>query len=329
MTGAREARVLALLSLHILIALAADTTPARAEDACEMYKRLMPRVYEVRCAGGGGGKSRAGEAYSSFADSCNINPASLPTTPTPYGLEVIESYPSESDRYPPAPTLALIKGFHKIGTAVSTGGNTTFYGNDVGQRVYGTTPDVDVRNPETPQGKAFNLNAGTSISLGGGGGAEPSLGVSLRYNHITSTIGWGTGLAVSMGKAALGFGVSRETVSNRLPTMTFASAVVAYKLPIVEFEYTYLTCSSPFADPDTSVVSAAAPSLNPVHILTATAPLSRLILSTAVRRTNYLLVGDVWQFHAAAQVQIFSHLAVGYLINYIPGTHSIAAQIFL
>lgn len=302
-----------MASAWLWMGLGAWPAPASAsDDACDFYKRFLPAVYDLRCTG----KSHdAGEAYSSFADAFNINPATVPASPSPYGLETIASYPSLGNVFPVVPTFALIKGFHKIGTAVSTGGNDTFYGDDVYQRTYGTTTDVDLHNPEPAKGYLCNLNVGSSVSLPDAGAVSPSLGFSLRYNHITNTLGWGSGLALAAGRFSAGIGMSREAVSNFLPTLNFYSGVLAYHFPKVDLEYTVLLDSSG--------------SLGPIHILTASLPIKRFLISAAVRELDYLELGSLLQVHGAIQVQLSPHLTLGYLVNYIPGTQSAAMQVFL
>jgi hypothetical protein len=302
--------LLVLLALHWGLS-------ANADEICSYYRQHKPRLYEIVCQGGQS-RSRAGASYSSFSDAFNLNSASIPTEESPYGLETIGSFSrkDDSDRYY---SFALVKGFHKIGTAVSTASNMSFYGNDIKQRLYGSTSNADLSSSETAQGHITNLNLGTSIALnstGSGEGGAPAIGLSVRYNKITNTLGWGAGITASADPFVFGLGVSREKVSNLLPEILFYSAVVGLKIPYIEFEYTYLK-------------NEGGGELDPIHIFTATGVLGPFLISGAMRKLNYRQLGDVTQFHWGAQLQLSSNIAVGYLYNYLPGANSLALQLFL
>lgn len=247
-----------------------------------------------------------------------MNSASIPTEESPYGIESIASFPRADD---PARnySFSLVKGFHKVGTAVSTASNMSFYGNDIVQRSTGLSSDANITHPETASGHLTDLNIGTSIALNSAGGPNtppPSVGISLRYNHITNTIGWGMGISAGAGKAVFGLGFSEEQVSNTLPQILFYSALIGIKFPMAEFEYTLL-------------MNEGGADLKPIHLLTATAVAGRFLISAAVRRLNYLYLGDLTQTHYSVQFQPDSHIAFGYLYNYLPGTNSLALQLFL
>src|SRR3990167_8112631 len=63
----------------LLLALALHA-PAQAADLCESYIEWCPGYRRHTVAGG---------SYPSFSDTFNVNPASIPTTITPLGIEVL------------------------------------------------------------------------------------------------------------------------------------------------------------------------------------------------------------------------------------------------
>lgn len=317
-----------LLKSLLLLAATLCATPAFAQsDSCEFYKKFLPKLYNINCRGGGAGRDspKPGGGYSSFAGAFNLNPAAAPTDPSPYGLELIGSRARTSEEIDPRLSFGLIKGFKKVGAAVATAGNDTFYGNDIIQRKFGEDTTPPPQPWEAPRGKLPSFNLGTAFELGpqeGHGIITPALGVSLRYNRPTDTLGFGSGLAVGGGPFSAGFGIAREQIASFLPPLWFYSVLGGVKLGPVQIEYTQLWNST----------IRGAEDLEPIQILTATVGVRRAILSAAVRKLNYpkLDPGGVEriQFHGSVQYQLFDHLALGYLYNYIPGMHSVAAQIF-
>ncbi len=303
-------------SFGLILALALWSSQAEAESVCDYYRRETPSLYKIMCTGSSASSKPAG-ASSTFTSAFSLNTASLPTEPSSFGVESIASY-LKTDSLQWSPTFSIIKGFQKFGTGVSTSGNNTFYGNDIVQRAYGK-PEIESFEPTEPaKGKVANLNLGTSFKLLElDRGPTVRLGVSARYNKITDTWGGGPGLMLSWKWLTLGGGYTRERVSNYLPRVTFYNLMASTRLSIFEFEYTRLVNRGGF-------------DLEPIQIVSTTAMINRLTLTFAVRKLNYLQQeGDVTQTHFAIQYLFSKNFSAGYLINYIPGTASIGAQVYL
>lgn len=271
-------------------------------------------MYKAYC-GGGKSSSRPAGASSTFTSSFNLSPASLPSSPSAYGIESIGSgiRGNTSDQ---TYQFSIIKGFSKFGAGVSTGGNNTFYGNDIYKRLHFEPEYKTFTAKEPPRGKFVNLNVGTSIALlRSSSGNRLSLGLTGRYNKITDSIGGGTALLLGTGHFSIGAGFTQEHVSNTLPWITFYSALASIRIAMVEFEYDLLSCHGTSG-------------LEPIHILTSTWTIRRFTITAAARKLNYIHFGQVTQYHGAIQLMVNSHLGVGYLYNFIPGAHSIGAQLF-
>ncbi|MBI3555787.1 MAG: hypothetical protein HY074_05960 [Deltaproteobacteria bacterium] len=286
-----------------------------AGDICNYYRSHSPEIYKAICGGRNQRTSPAG-THSAFSDSFNLNAAALPTQPSSYGLEVIGSY-LRSDLAAWNPTFALIKGFHKIGTGISTSGNNTFYGNDVPQRLFGPAQLTTFKPIEPATGHLSNLNVGTSLSLlDSPRRLSMRLGVSARYNNTTNTVGGGPAVLMGTEHFTLGVGVTRERVSNLVASMYFGSAQVSARFLFFELEYLLLKQSGDLG-------------LDAIHIVTCTAMLGRFTATAAMRRLNYLREGTVQQPHLALQVLLSKGISLAYLYNYIPGASSVALQYFL
>lgn len=255
-------------------------------------------------------------ATSTMSDSFNVNPGSLPTEPSSYGLETIGSY-VRSPAGIWSPNFSVVKGFHKFGTGLSTAGTNTFYGNDIARRVQGPA-EIDNFTPLEPARSKFtNLNLGTSISL-----LEKSdmgslaLGLSVRYNKVTDSWGGGPALFARSTHFTLGAGATRERVTNLFDPIVFLTGFASFKFWIMELELTVLK-------------NKGQVSLDPIYIETLTFHIGSFLISGAIRQLNYLPTGTAHQTHGALQYLISKHLSVGFMHNYIPGTNSIACQIYL
>lgn len=306
------------LALGALLGLSLGALPGHAETVCQYYRREAPNLYKMLCVNSSGVvESKPAGASSTFSSGFSMNSASLPTEPTSYGLETIASYFSQNGGFNWTPTFALVKGFQKFGTGVSTSGNNTFYGNDIVQRAYGGSNVTSFDPDEPAQGSFVNLNLGTSINvLEFNHGPAVRLGLSARYNKTTDTLGGGPGIMVNWKQFTFGGGYTRERVSNYLPRITFYNLMTSMRFWVFEFEYSYLKNDGGF-------------DLKPIHIFTATTTIRRLTLTFAVRKLDYFHEGDVTQTHFAIQYLFSKNFSAGYLVNYIPGTASLGMQYYL
>ena len=272
-------------------------------------------MYNILCKGGAGSTKPAG-ATSTMSDSFNVNPGSLPTEPSSYGLETIGSYVRSSGGLW-SPNFSIVKGFHKFGTGLSTAGTNTFYGNDILRRIQGPAAIENFKSLEPAKGKLTNLNIGTSVALlRKSSNRSLTLGLSARYNKVTNSWGGGPALFARSNYFTLGAGVTHEQVTNQFGPLYFLTGFASLKFWTFEFELTVLK-------------NAGQIILDPIVIKTLTLHFGNILLSGAIRRLNYLPTGPENQTHFAFQYLISKHLSVGILHNYIPGTNSLACQMYL
>lgn len=282
---------------------------------CNEYESSAPTLYAMYCKGSGGSTKPVGST-STFTDSFKLNAASLPTEDSPYGIEAISTFLT-SGAPPGIPNLAIIKGFHRFGTGISTASSNTFYSNDLYGRLTGPSKLTTLTPHEVSRGYFTNLNLGTSFSLLDLGlGLRVQVGFSARYNKITNTIGGGPAVLLASPYFTLGLGVSREKTSNYLLRSDFVSFMASTRIYILELEFNLLSNNS-------------VPMLNSISIFSGNIAFSNLIFTGAVRQLNYLSEGNVTQFHAGVQYLLSRHVSLGYLYNYIPGGNSLGLQIFL
>jgi hypothetical protein len=103
---------------------------AEARTVCDYFKDYQPEFYRRYCNGGptSGSLPNIGGALASFSDAFNLNPASIPTHPTPLGVELIAT-PSTTPYGGTNYNFAVIHGFQRFGAALSTNSDNTFYSN--------------------------------------------------------------------------------------------------------------------------------------------------------------------------------------------------------
>jgi hypothetical protein len=299
------------------------SSTARASALCDEYRSKSPTLYAIYCKEDSAGLTKPAGANSTFSDSFNISSASLPTEPSSYGIETIGSE-LRSGGGGFSPNFALIKGYHRFGTGISTGSNNTFYGDDVIERLSGPPNVTSFKPAEPATGHFTNLNLGGSLELlTFGQGNAVKLGASVRYNETTNTWGGGPAVFLNLGNFSFGAGFTNETVSALVPRVLFTTFLVSARVSNFEFEYTYLTDNLNLG-------------LSPIQIFTATATYGRFLLLAAIRQLNYLtnasatnVTGEVYQEHFGVQWLVSTHFSVGYLFNYIPGANSVGLQVYL
>lgn len=302
------------------ISVAAFTSPlSYAGSVCDYYRSNAPHMYRLVCNTGKSSTKPAG-ASSTFSSAFNMTPTALPTEPSSYGLEGIGSFlrePGTGNDY----TFALVRGFSKFGTGISTGSNNTFYGDDVIQREQGYAELLTFDSVERARTNRSNLNIGTSFRL-----FEMfdmftvKLGTSVRHNQITASWGGGPALAIASPYLTVGAAFTREKVSNLIPAVIFRSYQVSVRYWVFEFEYNQLQNDTQFNQ-------------SPIHIFTLTTTIKLLTLTAAQRGFDLRLDDQTRipskQSHFAVQYLFSNHFSAGLLYNYIPGATSVGIQFYL
>jgi hypothetical protein len=307
-----------LLSVSCFLA----SSSSWAVDVCAAFRNTVPLPdwYNSVCNPKSGKLlAQVGGAFSTFADSFNLNPASIPTSPTPYGIEYVSSFTSGTSTTTRS-NFALVKGYQRIGAGISTNSDDTFYSNSQTQNFVGTSYG-NTLGAFVPDSLAPTLNFGTAFAL------LPeqvrpylssNLGATIKYNKINGKIGPGGGLSLATEHVSLGLSMVHETDTEYSPATTYYTFTAGYKSPSFQIEYIYLKNVT-----DSYLVSW------PMQIATASLSRSGLTGTAAIRRLIDFEGNPKIQFHFAIQYQFSRYFSAGYLYNYIPGTQSLGAQVFL
>ncbi len=294
-----------------IFALLAHNT--QAYDICKYLK-------DGGVAGCNALKVTSGGSLPSQSSAHQLNPGSIPATPTSYGVEVLDSPPSDplsSTKY----SFSLVKGFKRIGTGISTGNDDTFFTHSylhASQETIFQRAIEDIYNENTSIIR--NINLGTSFRIPVGPLSkviEPSLGVLARYNVPMKSWGWGTGLDVSSGLFSCGVSYITQPNEYELDDISMLVLMAGFGWKFFHIDYASLNYLE-------GMLQA-----KPADIWTLSLNWRRLILFGGYRRSpNFdgeLLVDYLY----GAQFLIGSHLSLGAMINYLPGRFTLGAQVFL
>ncbi len=321
-----------LMSLCLFVCLSLWSTHCFATDPCVEYRNTMPQPswFQETCnKSGGHGTAKIGGGYSSYADPINLNPASIPTKPTPMGVEVIYSF-SQAALVTGKTNLALIKGFQKFGTGISLSSDNTFFSNQPVSVAQNTSTGAS--STQFSPGSTFSsagsssstvsspvLNLGSAIDLDilkrDMKGYNGALGGLAKIATATNKITPGFGFSIQKEFFSLGGSYFQE--KDSLTNQVTASYTYSFGIRLNSFMAEYLLMST----------TGAQMLSQPIHLLTASYSASRFMFSFAVKRAYDLSNLSTIEYHGAAKLTLTSMLAAGYLYNYIKGCHSVGAQI--
>lgn len=288
---------------------------AYAKDMCHFLRTTRGDYLDTPCTRGSQETTVAG-SFPSFADSVNLNPASIPTMRTPVGVEVIASNANVAvagAKY----NVALIKGFRKMGAAISTDSDTTFFNHGLYQASGTSSSSSSSADAVMP---SLNLGAALAglLSTKQESSFLPSYGVVARYNRVRQK--WGHGLGASFNSKYLTIGGSAVSEKNSDSSITtFGAYSAGLKVHAFQADYTYLTYGK-----GSSFLTNA-----PTHIVSAAIRFRGFWLEYAFKQYVDASGTTATKMLIGSQVQLGKFLALGYLYNYIPGAHSLGAQIFL
>jgi hypothetical protein len=235
-------------------------TPALSKDLCALYRNVtpLPDWYSKYCnrPGGSSTKDILG-AFSSFADAFNLNPSSIPTFELPVGVEYISSFKPGLSRN----NFALIKGFDRIGAALSSNSDETFFSDS--SNATSTLTSGGYLDALSPSANVPTLSLGTALGIMLPKFLEKvasaKLGAMLRLNKDTGSLSPGGGLAIFVGPVNAGISVigdPKTTVSgSNSAYMTYNLGV---ELGVGQLEYVRIQRSS-LSGFSTAPVSAPRP----------------------------------------------------------------------
>ncbi|MGZ6469278.1 MAG: hypothetical protein ACXWQJ_18395, partial [Bdellovibrionota bacterium] len=270
----------------------------------------------------------SGVTYPSFSDTFNVNPASLPVTLTPVGVEAIAS--TAGSRSGSNINFALIKGFKAYGFGLANNSDNTFYSYNLVQALKNTSYGNIINNFVAANALRSSINLGAAVAPFRGKMFNfvsiPTLGIDLRYNRLTNN--WDPQLGASFNASYFNFGASYTKSArghgNTVPAMSTTSLTAGAKVGVLAAEYTvfYLGTSDP------SLASLPLYS-RPTQILTGSLGLSRFHFTAAYRKSYNVNANPVYLTLVAFQIELLKKLSLAFQRNYLPGASSLSLQVLL
>lgn len=258
------------------------------------------------------GSNTTGGSYPLLTDAFNINPASIPTTKTPVGVEM---FWDESKT-----NFALIKGNGKSGAGFSSSSTQgPFFSNANNVDISNMRTNSTTRSTYTDSSGAYapNLNFGSALNLLSSSPLTSNLGGQLKYvnkvNEIRPGFGWNFKTRFLNG----GFSYYKSPTIGAL-----TSASLGMKLFNFIADITYL--QNQYGDPNRTLISSA------------TLVWKKFIFTYAYRVQSdaYLTQSEIAQLSApgskyskyhqmfGANFRPFDKLSIGFYQNYIIGKGS-------
>lgn len=223
----------------LLIALFASH-PARADDSdCWNSDHSI-----YNCDEGGGGA--VGASAPLIGDTLESNPAALPTSPTPFGLETMWS-----DRSAPAGkkkfSVSTIKGFEGIGFGIGAWSDGTFSAPDFPAHFLSSSALAEYKEYERNPPSVIGIRLGTTVVL-------PkflfpkfmrvSVGGSAGLGRVTGEVAPQVGALASIYGLGVGYSESFERLSKALPKTRISNFAVGFPLGPLYLGYTYAVIRS-------------------------------------------------------------------------------------
>ena len=252
----------------------------------------------------------SGGAYPSFAESFNVNPAAIPTSPTPLGVEYVYS-PSASSVDGSNRNFAFIRGFNRMGAAFSTNSDNTFYSNSYSQGLLsGNLASAESIIPTLNFGFSKALLAGLSSSF------QPTLGAALRYSSSKNVVGYSLGASINSKRLSLGINFLQVPNSGLWPKEVQLgwSASLDYDWWVADLTYMKSTILRSYSSLMAGTLGLRARSQ---------------VLSAATKVIPETFVNMNFEYMLGLQIQFSTRIMVGYFINYLPGVHSLSLQVLL
>ncbi|MBS1982758.1 MAG: hypothetical protein JST16_01185 [Bdellovibrionales bacterium] len=289
------------------------SSAARALDMCKYIAPGSP-------AGCNQVKVSSGGSLPSQSSAHRLNPSAVPTVNSPYGLEAIDSLPPNTDsksKY----NFSLVKGFKQFGTGISTDGDDNFFTHSYTLAARDTYLEKSyeyIYNQNDAVIRTLNAAIAIPIPVGEVGKlVQPSVGLLARYNVPLHQ--WGGGVGLTAASKFLSVGASYLNQPNEYERTHIPLLVIMGGLGVdmLRVDYARLNYLKGFLQD--KPVTLWTVSLNWRHVIVFAGRRSGLNIEN-IEKVDYLY-GVQWL--------VSRHLALGTMLNYIPGRLSLGAQVFL
>lgn len=312
-------------SLSIFILLFASIS-AHAADMCFLYEEFCPGYFREALPGG---------SYPAFSDTFNLNPAAIPTTTTPFGVEAVYSSGGGATKG----NFAIIKGLPQFGLGIANVNDDSFYSYNLLQGLKGTSGLTDQIYGYSPADSAMaSMNFGTAVSPFPKTILDilplPVLGVNLRFNQLTRRWDWQYGASINTKYITVGLShrKSEGSQSNNsiyagyltqgIPTIINRTFTVGLNLPHFSADYTLLKIET-----EASGLKILKMFNNPVRIITGRIQFGWFSAVVAQRETYNASDYKVTTTLIGAQYLLAQTVSIGLHHNYVPGGTSASLQV--
>lgn len=302
----------AALALFTLVLTVSASPTAIAADICYLY---MHQGERISTCGGSQREMVSGASFPSLSDALNVNPASLPTIHTPFGIEWIGASPNTFANSAKS-NMSFIKGFTGIGAGVTSNSDRSFYSPNLAAAFFGSSPvasasgyvDSSSANPGYNFGNAVALPIPALKKIG-----KLNVGGAIRYNRITQNWDPQGGVSLNLPLVSVGFAYSPQKGNQYIQPGKLYTFDGGFRLGILRFDYTHLIAS-------TQGFTAYS------DIYTGSLQWGSFMATGGYRTFTDPMGGKISLSMAAAQYQFSSRFVVGYYYNYLPGLQSLGVQ---
>lgn len=282
---------------------------ARAERVCTTVG-INENGFKKDC--GAAMSSAPGETRPSGSDSLSANPAALPTSHTPWGVEsILSSQPGKlGARYASA---GIIRGFKGFGVGFGSDTDGTFYGNRAAAPVSRKFPSIP----------GFSLGAAIALPFLSPNPNlfVPVVGAARKFSIDSGTQGYATGLTLAGNLASVGFSYQREPADPLIPDQTNWNFFTSVALGpfTVDGSYAILRYvdSDGYGSRYKSYAATASLTLGPLTLMAG----HRVVDGDDTPAVHTEMYG--------AMLRLLSWVRTGYFYGYRARSHSLGVQILL
>jgi hypothetical protein len=288
----------------------------KAADICQYF--LSVPIDNGRCQMPGL-NTVTGGGFPTFSDAFNINPASIPVVSTPLGLEGTVSKDSSGSFNDMNSNFAIIKGFDRFGSGISTNSDSTFFTTNIIQIIEGGTTKEQKEEFKKQLDRRPTYNIGSALAIPTfnlKNKTTPTAGYSFKYNRLSKKWDGVWGGSINSEVISFGYSYTVENASAVFVGSSTGAINLSIKIPYIRFELSRLIFKS-------TVINST------TDILTINLKLKNLLDTAAMRSYKNYLTIQVREYFGSFQYRLNRHLAIGAMINYVPNTVSFGAQFFL
>ena len=255
-----------------------------------------------------------GRTLPVLSDSIRFNPASLPTIPTPVGIEGTYSSKTEGDK---KIQVSIIKGLPNFGFGFASWTENSFATPNV-QRIINTDFAPNIPGYQSGQKSGFRLGGSLGLPLGSAleRVARINVGASMGQGRVTGSSSKAFGITADFSFLSMGFSQNSEVILTGMPaaqTQTLSAGITAggFYAGYSHMDFNIAT----YKQPTINFFSVRWASARWAFYAAAKNDIDENLTQKTYKTANL-------QFHAN------SSLVLGYVYGLYPGSHSASFQFY-